>query len=249
MMTKYMLATMASGLALMAAIPVQAQQGGSNMAMSSVQGPILSFSVEQEVRARPDMANIGAGVTSNGQTAVEALRANSAAMEKLVAAAKKRGIKPEDIQTSGINLSPQYDYNNRTDGEPPRFLGYQVSNMVRVTTDKIDQLGELFDTLIAAGGTNVDGPSFAMKDADAMLVPARKAVFAEAAMKAADYAKLAGFRAAELVSVTEGAAFQGPQPMPFAMDARAESAVGKAVVEPGQVRNTLTLNFQYRLVR
>lgn len=248
-MTKKIFTALASGLVLMAAAPAIAQQGGTTMTTATTGGPILSFSVDQEVRSRPDRASIGAGVTNTAPTAVEALRANSAAMAKLVAAAKARGIKADDIQTSGINLSPQYDYNNRTDGQPPRFIGYQVSNMVRATTDDIGKLGELLDALVAAGGTNVDGPYFAVKDADAMLVPARKAAFDEAAAKAADYARLAGYRGAELVSVSEGGGMQGPRPMPYAMDARMESTAAKAVIEPGQVANSLTLSFQYRLVR
>jgi len=248
-MTKHLFTAMATGIALMAAVPAIAQQGGSTVTTATTQGPILSFSVDQEVRSRPDRASIGAGVTNTAPTAVEALRANSVAMEKLVAAAKKRGIKAEDIQTSGINLSPQYDYNNQGNGQPPRFIGYQVSNTVRVTTDDIGKLGELLDALVAAGGTNVDGPYFAMKDPDAMLVPARKAAFDEANAKAADYARLAGYRSAELVSVTEGSAFQGPRPMPFAMDARVANQSAKAVIEPGQVANTLTLSFQYKLVK
>src|SRR3546814_18850604 len=93
------------------------------------------------------------------------MRANAAAMDKLIAAAKARGIKAEDIQTSGINLSPQYDYNNRTDGQPPRFLGYQVSNSVRATTGKIDDIGPLLDALVAAGDRKsvVEGKSVSVR--------------------------------------------------------------------------------------
>ena len=248
-MTKQMLAAMASGLALMAAAPAVAQQGGSTVTAATTQGPILSFSVSEEVRSRPDQATVGAGVTTTAPTAVEAMRANAAAMDKLIAAAKARGIKAEDIQTSGINLSPQYDYNNRTDGQPPRFLGYQVSNSVRATTGKIDDIGPLLDALVAAGGTNIDGPWFGMKDADAQLVGARGAAIKSAEAKAQDYAKLAGFRGVELVSISEGSFGGGPQPpMPYARGLMA--AESKATpVEPGQVANTLTLNFQYRLVR
>src|SRR3546814_5453659 len=91
-------------------------------------------------------------------------------MDNLIAAAKAQGSKAENIQTSGINLSPQYDYSNRSDGQPPRFLGYQVTNSVRATTNDITGIGPLLDALVAAGGTNIDGPWFAMKDPDAMLV-------------------------------------------------------------------------------
>ncbi|WP_156420500.1 MULTISPECIES: SIMPL domain-containing protein [unclassified Sphingopyxis] len=250
-MTKHMLTAMAGALALTAATPVLAQQqGGSTVTTATVQGPILSFSVNEEVRSRPDQATVGAGVQTTAPTAVEAMRLNAAAMDKLIAAAKARGIKPEDIQTSGINLSPQYDYNNTGGGQPPRFIGYQVNNTVRATTPKIDDIGPLLDALVAAGGTNIEGPWFGMKDADAQLVGARGAAIKEAEAKAADYARLAGFRGAELVSISEGS-FGGPMPpMPMvrlqAMDAGANKATP---VEPGQVSNTLTLSFQYRLVK
>jgi len=247
-MTKQMLAAMATGLALIAAVPAIAQQGGSTVTAAAMQGPILSFSVSEEVRSRPDQASVGAGVTTTAPTAVEAMRANAAAMDKLIAAAKARGIKAEDIQTSGISLSPQYDYSNRSDGQPPRFLGYQVSNTVRATTGRIDEIGPLLDALVAAGGTNIEGPWFGLKDADAQLVGARGAAIKAADAKAADYARLAGYRGAELVSISEGG-FAGPQP-PMPMVRLEMAADAKATpVEPGRVSNTLTLNFQYRLVR
>jgi uncharacterized protein len=236
-MTKQMLTAMATGLALIAATPAIAQQGGATVTAATTQGPILSFSVSEEVRSRPDQATVGAGVTTTAPTAVEAMRTNAAAMDKLIAAAKARGIKAEDIQTSGINLSPQYDYSNQTPGQPPRFIGYQVSNTVRATTSKIADIGPLLDALVAAGGTNIEGPWFGMKDADAQLVGARGT-----AIKA-------GYRGAELVSISEGGSFGGPPP-PAPPMVRLEAMDAKATpVEPGRVSNTLTLNFQYRLVR
>ncbi|WOF42804.1 SIMPL domain-containing protein [Sphingopyxis indica] len=247
-MKTQMFTAMATGLALIAATPAIAQQGGTTVTTATTQGPILSFSVSEEVRARPDQATVGAGVQTTAPTAVEAMRANAAAMDKLIAAAKKQGIEAENIQTSGINLSPQYDYSNRSDGQPPRFLGYQVTNSVRATTNDIAGIGPLLDALVAAGGTNIDGPWFAMKDPDAMLVGARGAAIKAAEAKAQDYAKLAGYRGVELVSIGEGS-FGGPQP-PMPMVRMEMAADAKSTpVEPGQVGNTLTLSFQYRLVR
>ena len=60
-MTKQMLTAMAAGLMLAAATPAFAQQGGSTVTTATAQGPILSFSVSQEVRSRPDQATVGAG--------------------------------------------------------------------------------------------------------------------------------------------------------------------------------------------
>lgn len=232
----------AAAVALPAAALAQAQTP-SDSAM-------VSFSVSEEVKRAPDRASIGAGVTTAGPTAVEALRANSVAMERLIAAAKKAGIRPADIQTTGINISPQYDYRPQEQGQPPRLTGYQASNQVRVVTRDIGGLGMLIDTLIAAGGTNIDGPSFFVANPDAMLDGARAAVIAKASARAADYAKLTGYREARLVALSEGGGWMpGPQPMPIM--ARAEMADAKmaAPVQPGEVGNTLTIQVQYRLVR
>src|SRR3546814_11030481 len=86
-----------------------------------------------------------------------------------------------------------------------------------------------------------------MKDPDAMLVGARGSAIKAADAKAQDYARLAGFRSAELVAIGEGS-FAGSQPpMPRVQMMAAEAKA--TPVEPGQVGNTLTLNFQYRPVR
>ena len=125
-----------------------------------------------------------------------------------------------------------------------------VSNSVRATTSKIEDIGPLLDALVAAGGTNIDGPSFGMKDPDAQLVGARGSAIKAAEAKAQDYARLAGFRGVELVSISEGGSF-GPQPpMPMVRMQAMDAGSAKATpVEPGQVANSLTLSFQYRLVR
>jgi uncharacterized protein YggE len=124
-----------------------------------------------------------------------------------------------------------------------------VSNTVRATTSKIADIGPLLDALVAAGGTNIDGPSFGMKDPDAQLVGARGTAIKAAEAKAQDYARLAGFRGVELVSISEGGSFGPNPPMPMvrmAMDAgSAPGDSGRA----GSGCNTLTLNFQYRLVK
>lgn len=248
-MKKLLMAAAAAGAMMSVAAPAMAQDGANAMTRA-VQGPILSFGVTEEVQSKPDVAGVGAGVQVTAPTAVEAMRLNAVAMDKLIKAAKARGIKDEDIQTSGISLSSQYDYSNRVDGQPPRFLGYQVSNNVRVSTTKIAEIGDLLDALVAAGGTNVDGPWFGVKDSEALLVGARGKAIAKAKAKAEDYARLAGYRSVELVSISEGSA-SAPRPMmemqmaPVAADARMKSTP----VEPGQVSNSLSLNVTYRLVK
>jgi uncharacterized protein YggE len=246
-MKQWMMAALVAGTAMAVQAPAMAQQGGA-MHMTGEHHPLVSFTVSEEVRSRPDVASVGAGVQVTAATAVEAMRQNAAAMDKLIKAAKAAGIKDENIQTAGINLSSQYDYSNRVEGQPPRFVGYQVSNNVTVTTDKIDKIGALLDTLVAAGGTDISGPSFGVKDPEAQTASVRGKVMAEGKAKAEDYARLAGYRTAELVSLSEGG---GYAPSPRVMMAKMEAVAADAStpVEPGRVGHSLSLSFTYRLVK
>jgi uncharacterized protein len=241
-MRTMLVATAAAAAALPVAALAQTQ--------SSADTALISFAVSEEVKSAPDRASIGAGVTTSGATAVEALRANSAAMEKLIAAAKKAGIRDADIQTSQLSISPQYDYRPQEQGQPPRLIGYQASNQVNVVTRDIKGLGGLIDALIAAGGTNISGPNFYVANPDALLDGARAKVMEKANAKAADYARLAGYREARLIQLTEGGAWM-PPPQPMLQMARAEMADAKfaAPVQAGEVGNTLTVQVQYRLVQ
>jgi uncharacterized protein len=241
-MRNLLLATAAVAAALPAAALAQAQ--------TPADSAMISFAVSEEVKSAPDRASIGAGVTTSASTAVEALRANSAAMDRLIAAAKKAGIRPQDIQTSQLSISPQYDYRPQEQGQPPKLIGYQASNQVNVITRDIPALGGLIDAMIAAGGTNISGPNFYVANPDAVLDGARAAVMAKANAKAADYARLAGYREARLVTLTEGGAWM-PPPQPIIQMARAEMSDAKfaAPVQAGEVGNTLTVQVQYRLVR
>jgi uncharacterized protein len=210
--------------------------------------PLVSFSITEEVRTAPDRASIGAGVTTTAPTAVEAMRQNAAAMERVVRALRARGIAERDIQTSGINLSPQYDYRPQEQGQPPRLIGYQVSNQVRVTTADIGRLGNLLDALVESGGTNIDGPQFFLDNPDAVLETARDVALRRAGERAARYARAAGYARARLVSLTEGQGMIMPPPMPM-MRMEAADAAATTPVQPGQVSNSVTLSVQYRLER
>ena len=61
-----------------------------------------------EVTRVPDLAIISAGVQTLQPTATAAIEENAARMERVRAALKRAGIEDRDIQTSSINLNPEY---------------------------------------------------------------------------------------------------------------------------------------------
>ena len=218
------------------------------MTMTEVDSPLLGFTVTEDVKTAPDRASIGAGVVTQATTAVEAMRQNATAMQRVIAALRAKGIAERDIQTSGISLNPQYDYSPQQQGQPARLTGYQVTNQVRVTTADIPNIGRLLDALVEAGGNNLDGPNFFMADPNGGLDDARAAALRAAHDRAQVYARAAGYTRARLVSLNEGGGYaEAPRPVMMARMQAADAA--GAPVQPGEVTRSLVLSVQYRLER
>ena len=128
------------------ALPLTATQADVQLQASD---PVIELSVTESVASDPDIANLSAGVTTQAPTAVEAMQQNAAQMARVIAEIEAQGVARDDIQTSGISLNPQYDYDQQTRSQV--FRGYQVSNRVSVTLCDIDRTGEVLDALVAAG--------------------------------------------------------------------------------------------------
>ena len=145
------------------------------------QGPVVELSVSETVDAKPDIVEIGAGVTSQADTAVEAMRLNAREMTAVIDRIKALGIDEDDIQTTGINLNAQYDYDQSTRRQV--FRGYQASNRVSVTLREVERAGEVLDALVAAGATDINGPSFSLENDEGPRAQATRAFVRNMATK------------------------------------------------------------------
>jgi len=64
----------------------------------------LNVSAYGEVKPPPDMAAITLGVETSQPTAAQAMSANAARMNRVIAALKNAGVPDRDIQTSQLDL-------------------------------------------------------------------------------------------------------------------------------------------------
>lgn len=162
-------------------------------------------------KAAPDEANFSTGVVSQGTTAGQALAANSRAMTAVIATLKKQGIADKAIQTSNLNLSPQYQSCRPNIACPQKIVGYQVSNTVSVTVG-LDKAGAVLDALVASGSNQIDGISFSIHDTKPLLAAARADAVKDAMDKATLYAKSAGVGLGPILAIQEGGA-ETPRPL------------------------------------
>jgi len=202
-----------------AAVPAAQAQTATPAAETMFRATTLNLAAHGETRVAPDMATITLGVQVEAPTAQAAMQQNARQMTQVIAALKKAGIAERDIQTSGLNLNPQYVYEQNV---PPKLSGYQASNQVTIRVNDLARLGAAVDATVSAGANQVHGISFGLKDPTAAENAAREEAVKALAAKAELYARATGHRVARLVSLSEGGGYSPQPPMPVMAMARME---------------------------
>lgn len=223
------------------ALPVAAQAE----VQVAAQGPVVELSVTETVNARPDTVEISAGVTTDAATAVEAMRLNAAEMNRVIQRIRALGIDKDDVQTTGINLGARYDYDQATQRQV--FRGYQASNRVSVKLRDVAATGRVLDALVAAGATDISGPSFSLEDDEQAKAQARQAAVRKAEQMARQYAQWSGYTGVRVLKISE-ALYRNP-PMPMMRMEAAQAADASTPVAPGMVGSSVTVSVTYEMTR
>lgn len=209
--------------------------------------PALNLAAHGEVNVQPDMATINFGVMTEAPTAADSMAQNARRMTEVMRALTGADIEEADIQTSGLNLHPQYDY---VQDQPPRLRGYQASNRVTVRITVLDRVGTTADAVVAAGVNQIDGISFGLQDPTQAENQARVAAVRALQAKAELYARATGLRLAGLRSLTEGGGYMPQPPMPmYRMAAPAMEVAASTPVSAGELTVRIDITGVYDLAR
>ncbi len=141
-------------LALLAATALPAAAAGPEAVAGADR--VVAVWGEGEAHAKPDMAELSAGVVTEGRSAHDALSANSQAMERVIATVKALGIEGRDLQTEGVNLNPVYARSDNS-GAPPHIASYRAQNTLRIRLHDLGKLGTLLDKVAGAGANTENG--------------------------------------------------------------------------------------------
>lgn len=225
-----------------AALPSAAAAQQSTITQN-IAGTRLDISATGEVTRVPDIAVISAGVVTRSPTAGGAIQQAAARMARVRAALKAAGVQDRDIQTSNINLNPEYRYENN---QPPQLTGYSASNQLSIRFRDIAGAGKIIDALVAQGANQINGPTLTIDKPEAALDEARAKAVATARARAELYARSLGLRVVRVVSISEsGGSYPVPPPMPVMMEARAKAA--DTSIEAGEQKLQVTLAVTYEL--
>lgn len=188
-------------------------------------------------------AEVRLGVEAQGKTASEVQQAVARRSSAVVSLLRSRNV--ARLQTTGINLSPNYNY---ASGKQ-QLVGYIGSNIVsfRVATD---QSGALLDQAVKAGATRIDGISFIASDET--INQARRQALREATQDALTQASAVlgslNLTQREIVNIqVNGAGVSPPPPMPLQREAlsAADAAPTPVIGGEQEIETSVTLQVSY----
>jgi uncharacterized protein YggE len=190
----------------------------------------------------PDTGYITAGVSSKGKTAQEAWDKNSEAVKKLFDALYALGIDAKDLQTSNLSIQPEYSHPKDQD---PVLIGYIVSYDLKITVRKLDDMGNVLDSLVKSGANRNVGIAFGLANMDKLMDEARLKAISEARHKADLYATAAGAKLGRVIDISEGQPWH-PQMVRLELD-NMKAAAGALHLAQGQQELSVTVTVVYGL--
>lgn len=155
-----------------------------------------------EAAVVPDQLTFTLSVTDKQASLDQALAGASATMDRVLARLRAFGIKQGDVQTTGLQMFPEYDYPSYS---PPVLTGYRVTQKAQVTVSELALGGNAVSAAVEAGGNGVRATDLRLgiSNPEAALAEARDAAVAAATAKAEQYAEATGQVLGEVLSLRE----------------------------------------------
>ncbi|MEO1399914.1 MAG: SIMPL domain-containing protein [Cyanobacteria bacterium J06635_1] len=204
---------------------------------------VLTVTGEGSESIPATLARVQLGVEAQAETAEAVQQDIAQRSSAVIELLRSRNV--DKLQTTGIRLNPQYNY----EGNRPRIVGYTGSNTVSFQMPT-DQVGTLLDDAITAGANQINSVSFVA--ADDALDDARdialRAATADAQAQAEVVLGSLNLSAQEIVGVQINQATP-PTPIPYAARAQTLEAAAdvSTPVEGGEqsVNARVTLQIRY----
>ncbi len=198
----------------------------------------ISVSGQGQIAVAPDMATVTFGVESGGTDLVATQGDNATRTQATIDKLKGLGIDAKDLQTTGYNVQPQYD-------KDQKLTGYRITNTVRATVRDLAKLGATIDAAVGAGANRVYGIGFDVANKADALKGARGAAVADARQKAELYAQLTNTTLGGVLTLSESVATPEYR---TAAPAAAPATGGSATpIETGQGSVTITVSVVYEI--
>jgi uncharacterized protein YggE len=203
----------------------------------------ITVSAQGTIKVTPDAVRLSATVSAVAATSKDALAAANKTAAAVRAALKAAKTEAKDISTQTVTVYPEYKYAN--DGTSTQ-IGYRGSQSITIVIRAADTAGSVVDSLIAAGGDNlqINGATPFVLDSTKSLDAARAAAVKSAKSKATSYASLIGVKLGKVNYLVENSAPTNYTPVMSVAKAESDATV----IDLGQQDVTISITVQWALL-
>jgi len=117
-----------------------------------VGGPGITVGGSALVAGTSDTVLLDLSVVATASSVSEALASANLSADAVQTSLLGNGVAKKDLQTSGLEVQPNYDYSNKG---TPRLTGYQVSESVSAKLRSLGRAGDAIGKAVSAGGNAV----------------------------------------------------------------------------------------------
>ncbi|WP_042143231.1 SIMPL domain-containing protein [Paucisalibacillus sp. EB02] len=189
---------------------------------------------EGSVLAQPDQATVVLGVITENRNLQQAQQTNATETTNVINAILSSGIPREKIQTTEFRIDIDYDFQ---DGKQV-FRGYRVTNLLTVTIDNIDKVGEIVDIAVNNGANTVRNINMTVSNQDRYYQRALANAIKNAQEKSLLVADTLGVSINEIPDQLKELTSTSPEPpRPFVLGVSTENAA-TTPIEAGQFKIT-----------
>ena len=226
--------------------------------------------------AIPDIAAFSFSVVETDKTVKQAQDKANQKINDALAAVRASGVADKDIQTTGYNVYPKYDYQSAVCPQPLRMnvssgvtasgsvgtdaisycppgkqvlTGYEVDQTITVKVRDTSKVGDLVTKVGAIAVSNISGIEFSVDNREQYVAQARTKAIIEAKAKAKELAKELGVKLGSIISYNES----GSSPIYYGMGVKSldvsASSIAPAVAElpTGQNKITSDVSITYEI--
>jgi len=212
----YLTVILGIGLVIVALLLALNSKSNVIIDQNGLQRNTVSVSGTSSLAVDPNKAEIYVKIITLEKTAQEAKNRNSEISSNVVKALKKEGVKDKDIETSQFYISPKYDYEESVDANirksSQKLVGYEVTNVLKITTQDLEKTGKLIDTAVDNGANEIERISFGLTKEKEKEVKQQAMVMAsnDAKEKATALATNLGVTLLKPISISESSFYYQP---------------------------------------
>jgi len=210
---------------------------------------VLTVSGRGEVQAAPDEATVRLGVTRQSERAREAQEQVNQVAQEIGSSLTQLGVKPEQLQTSGLRLFPIYAQQRPGSNAEPRVVAYRASNSISVKTSDLGSVGPVIDAALEAGANQLEDVRFGLRADLPFKTRALVKAVMEASVKAQAMAEALGVKLIRIVEVQESGSSMPIRPVRMeGLRASQVSEMGVSTpISPGELTVSASATIRYQI--